>query len=423
MLRLHDYRFAAVDVETTGLSPRYHHRVVEVGIVLFRLDGEIEAEYESLVNPRRDLGGTESIHGLTMAELTHAPTFDDIAADVGSLLRDRVVVAHNARFDVGFLEAEFEHSGFRPPALPYLCTMQLAGSHEHGRRLADVCARLSVLHGQAHTAIGDARAVAGILSRWYETHPQNSSLRLVDGGSSAEPLPTAWPPLTPRGIALVRGEASRRAAAERGYLGRLLDRLPVQTCGMTGDEAAYLDVLERALEDRRLSSEEVLELAWIAGAEHLSADDVRRLHREFFGVLVSTAWQDGVVTEFEAADLRLVGELLAIEAADLQHAIAVRPSHGTPLPAPTSNLAPGTTVCFTGALHATIDGVPISREDAAALATARGLRVQDSVTKKLDVLVVADPRSQSGKAQKARQYGTRIIAEATFWQMCGVRTD
>ncbi len=423
MRTIYDYKFAAVDVETTGLSPHYHHRVVEIGVVLFRLDGTIEREYESLVNPRRDLGDTERIHGLTMADLTHAPGFEDIAGDVGALLHDRIVVAHNARFDVAFLEAELGRSGIGSPTLPYLCTMQLAGSPEYGRRLADVCARLSVLHGQAHTAIGDARAVAGILSRWYERHPAGSALRLTDCGLMSEPDPTRWPPLTPRGIALVRGEASRRAAAERGYLGRLIDRLPAQSSEATGDEAAYLDLLMQALEDRHLSAEEALELAWIAGTEHLSADDIRRLHREFFDAMIATAWADGVITDFEAADLRLVGEFLAIAPADVEQVILTRPSTDTPKPAASMLLTPGTSVCFTGELLATIGGLRVSREDAHALAIARGLQVRDSVTKKLDILVVADPQSQSGKAQKARQYGTRIVAEAAFWQMCGVRTD
>lgn len=419
---LHTYGFAAVDVETTGLSPRHHHRVVEVGIVLFRLDGTIEGEYESLINPRRDLGGTESIHGLTMSDLVHAPLFDEIAGDIGMLLRDRVIVAHNARFDVAFIETEFERAGLRTPPLPHLCTMRLAGSPEHGRRLGEVCAWLSVLHGQAHTAIGDARAVAGILSRWYERLPTQSRLTLSECGSPVEPQPDAWPSLLQQGTTLVRGEASRRAASERGYLGRLIDRLPTKATSAIGDEAAYLDVLERALEDRHLAPEEALELAWVAGAERLSAADIRRLHRDFFDSLTAVAWLDDVVTDLEAEDLRLVGEFLAIDPAHVERAISTRTAEGA-THSSSFSLQAGTTVCFTGALRARIDAVPISRELAHELARARGLEVRDAVTKDLDVLVVADPQSQSGKARKARDYGTRILAEAAFWQMIGVTTD
>lgn len=64
-----------------------------------------------------------------------------------------------------------------------------------------------------------------------------------------------------------------------------------------------------------------------------------------------------------------------------------------------------------------------TREQTHEFARGAGLVALDSVTKKLDVLVVADPQSASGKAKKARSYGTRIIAEAVFWQLIGVPVD
>jgi DNA polymerase-3 subunit epsilon len=57
------------------------------------------------------------------------------------------------------------------------------------------------------------------------------------------------------------------------------------------------------------------------------------------------------------------------------------------------------------------------------LAVKKGLRVLPSVTKKLDLLVVADPNTQSGKAKKARQYGIRIVHEPVFWRALGVPID
>jgi DNA polymerase-3 subunit epsilon len=59
----------------------------------------------------------------------------------------------------------------------------------------------------------------------------------------------------------------------------------------------------------------------------------------------------------------------------------------------------------------------ITKKQAAELAAERGLVVAKSVTKKLDILVVADPHSMSNKAKKARDYGTRIIAEKVFWEL------
>jgi DNA polymerase-3 subunit epsilon len=80
----------------------------------------------------------------------------------------------------------------------------------------------------------------------------------------------------------------------------------------------------------------------------------------------------------------------------------------------------GKSVCFTGELLSQWKGERISRELAEKLAADAGLEVRASVTKALDILVVADPDTQSGKAQKARRYGTRIIAEAAFWKALGV---
>ena len=60
---------------------------------------------------------------------------------------------------------------------------------------------------------------------------------------------------------------------------------------------------------------------------------------------------------------------------------------------------------------------------AAGRVRAAGLVVHEGVTKALDLLVVADPNSLSGKAAKARTYGTRIMAETAFWQAVGLTPD
>ena len=68
------------------------------------------------------------------------------------------------------------------------------------------------------------------------------------------------------------------------------------------------------------------------------------------------------------------------------------------------------TVCFTGDLACQIDGKPLTRERAEALADAAGLIPMSGVTKKLDILVVADPDTRSGKAKKAREYELRLAS-------------
>jgi DNA polymerase-3 subunit epsilon len=80
----------------------------------------------------------------------------------------------------------------------------------------------------------------------------------------------------------------------------------------------------------------------------------------------------------------------------------------------------GKRVCFTGELQCRYNGQLIPRELAEELAASAGLIVMDSVTKKLDLLVSADPHSHSYKARKARQYGLRIMHEPVFWKAIGV---
>jgi DNA polymerase-3 subunit epsilon len=99
-----------------------------------------------------------------------------------------------------------------------------------------------------------------------------------------------------------------------------------------------------------------------------------------------------------------------------------------PSPAP-SQLTPsaldlaGTSVCFTGTLRSCYQGQLITRGRAEELARAAGLRVAKSVTRGLDVLVVADPNTLSTKARKARDLGVRILAEAAFWRAIGVQVE
>ncbi len=66
-------RFAVVDIETTGLSPAHNHRILELAVVLVDDEGNLVYEWETLLNPERDVGATD-IHGLSAADVYAAPT-------------------------------------------------------------------------------------------------------------------------------------------------------------------------------------------------------------------------------------------------------------------------------------------------------------------------------------------------------------
>jgi len=108
MFDLTNHRFAFLDFETTGLSPWFGDRICEVGVVL--TEGKrIRDMYETLVNPGRELSpSAASTNGLTDEILASAPPFEEVAEEIASRLKDTVVVCHNARFDLQFLDSEFK---------------------------------------------------------------------------------------------------------------------------------------------------------------------------------------------------------------------------------------------------------------------------------------------------------------------------
>lgn len=160
-------RFAVVDVETSGLSPR-RHRILQVAVVEVRGDGTVLDEWSTLVRPSWWRVGPRHVHGLTVRRTWRAPKMRRVAPELAARLEGRLVVAHNLPFDWAFIERGFKRAGVRPQGgLEGLCTLTLSRSLDPDRtashRLADLCARYGVGLEQAHDALADARATAQLL--------------------------------------------------------------------------------------------------------------------------------------------------------------------------------------------------------------------------------------------------------------------
>jgi len=161
--------YVVVDVETTGGQPSGPDRVTEVAAV--HVDGaEIRLAYHSLVNPERPIPwAITRLTGIDDAMVRDAPTFGDLAGEFAVHLVGRVFVAHNARFDLGFLTAEFARVA--PVPLPSLlagelCTVRLARrllAHLPRRNLDAVSHHYGVEIEDRHRAAGDAMATAHVL--------------------------------------------------------------------------------------------------------------------------------------------------------------------------------------------------------------------------------------------------------------------
>ncbi|HEX9208235.1 MAG TPA: exonuclease domain-containing protein [Steroidobacteraceae bacterium] len=156
---------ACVDLETTG-GLAAHHRIIEVGIVLLE-DGAVVEEWSTLVQPGlRIPPSIAAFTGIDDAMVADAPRFEDVAVEVRRRLEGRLFVAHNARFDYGFLRTEFRRLGVRFAA-PVLCTVRLsralyAGHARHN--LDTLIERFGLSCTARHRALGDAQVLPALLA-------------------------------------------------------------------------------------------------------------------------------------------------------------------------------------------------------------------------------------------------------------------
>ncbi|WP_084487578.1 exonuclease domain-containing protein [Nocardia sienata] len=128
-------------------------------------DGVVVREFHTLVDPGCDPGPVR-IHGLTRELLSGAPRFENIEADLTQLWAGRVMVAHNAGFDYGFLAGEFGRIGASLPVRNRLCTLALArrvAPPVPDCRLATLATYYGIRQQRAHDAIDDARVLAAVL--------------------------------------------------------------------------------------------------------------------------------------------------------------------------------------------------------------------------------------------------------------------
>jgi len=151
-----------VDVETTGLDSTTGDRVCEIALLRICGDQEI-GRFESLVHPQRPMTpGAMAVNGITDAMLVDAPPFAAVLPQVQALLQDAVLVAHNARFDVGFLRYEWQIAGQTLPSLAVVDTLALAQARYRFRHnsLGAIASELGIIPTSLH------RAMADVLITW-----------------------------------------------------------------------------------------------------------------------------------------------------------------------------------------------------------------------------------------------------------------
>ncbi|WP_341954064.1 DNA polymerase III subunit epsilon [Salinibacterium sp. TMP30] len=312
-----------------------------------------------------------------------------------------------------FLVAELERtSPWFASDFVSVCTMQLARDYlpGAGRALADCCAALDIQLDGAHRASADAFATAQLLAAYLhsgdEHEPWQVHLDLA--------LQYSWPAAgAERREWMPRPPHSEFTAAS--FLQRITEKMP-EYVGST-ECLDYLALLDRCLLDRHFSVHESRELVALAEDLGISRTTCESLHVEYFAQLVNTAWDDGILTDDETVDLVRVGDLLdlptsTISAALESAAVGISTSKSGSViekndPALSRGfaLSPGDLIVLTGEMSR-------PRSEIAEALVGFGYIPWDSVTKRVRLLVAADPDSLSGKARKARDYGIPVVDEA-----------
>ena len=218
-------RSVLFDTETTGLDPLYGDRVIEIAALELENDLPTGRHFHRLVDPERDIPAEATkVHGFTWSDLRGKPKFAEIADELVAFLGDAPLVAHNAPFDFGFLDAEFGRCGL--PALDrgrMVDTLALAKARFPGmpNSLDALCRRFAIDLSErtTHNALLDCRLLAEVYVEL--TGGRQRGLTLVADGAEAQPV-VAYGAVTQREPVLIMpSEAALEAHA--AFITRLKD--------------------------------------------------------------------------------------------------------------------------------------------------------------------------------------------------------
>lgn len=154
------------DVETTGLAPVHEHRICEIALLRVRGD-QVESSFATLINPQRAIdAGAFAVNKISTTMLERAPPFAAVADQVAGIIHDSVLIAHNAPFDVAFLNHEFALLGHPPLPNFSIDTLVLSRqllncpSHSLGALASDLG-----LARPTHRAMSDVMVLRGLFER------------------------------------------------------------------------------------------------------------------------------------------------------------------------------------------------------------------------------------------------------------------
>ncbi len=160
-------REVVLDTETTGLDPQAGHRVVEIGCIELVNLVATGRSLQLYLNPERPMPAeAQQVHGLSDEFLADKPLFADKADELLEFLGDAQLIIHNAQFDLGFLNAEFNRIGKPKLANSYVDTVSMSRRKFPGQRasLDALCERFGIDNAKRtkHGALLDSELLAEV---------------------------------------------------------------------------------------------------------------------------------------------------------------------------------------------------------------------------------------------------------------------
>lgn len=169
--------FVIFDTETTGWSDA-DSRVIEIGAVKMK-DGKVLARKSWLINPGIPITpDSQRIHGISNAMVDDCPSFREVFPKFNAFIRDSVLLAHNAAFDIRFLSAEINRNGLVFPKNEILDTLRIARTwfpELKSHSLENLVSALDIKANKMHRALADAECTAQIFKLGNETVQPDST--------------------------------------------------------------------------------------------------------------------------------------------------------------------------------------------------------------------------------------------------------
>lgn len=290
--------YAIIDLETTGLD-KSKNRIIEIAIRRLDPNGKFIDEISTLIDPEVSDVGPTFIHHIKPEDVLDAPKFAEFAPELLSRLSGSIVVAHHAAFEDGFLAAEFARIGMGVPNLPTIDTLWLSRQviDLPNYKMATVIDAFGIAEEDAHTALGDVRMLSKLLPvLMAKSQPLKFTVPLLTKSST---------PYSGR----LKTRVSNLSKGESGWMANVIKKLPESGLSLTDSViTSYTEMLSQFLSDGKIIGEEAKSLAKIAGSSGLGAEQLKKIHQNYFNSLEKIALEDGVLSEVEKkklASLRL----------------------------------------------------------------------------------------------------------------------